>query len=50
MFLILKDMGYIDADYAIKLKSMAGFRNVLIHLYHEVDDTRVVRHLKEDCG
>jgi len=47
-FLILKDMGCIDADYAIKLKSMAGFRNVLIHLYHEVDDTRVVRHLKED--
>jgi uncharacterized protein YutE (UPF0331/DUF86 family) len=27
---------------------IAGFRNVLIHLYHEVDDTRVVRHLKED--
>jgi len=47
-FLILKDMDYIDSEYALKLKSMAGFRNILIHLYHEVDDTRVYRHLKED--
>ncbi|MCX7793978.1 MAG: DUF86 domain-containing protein [Thermodesulfovibrionales bacterium] len=27
---------------------MAGFRNVLIHLYHEVDDREVVKHLKDD--
>lgn len=47
-FLILKEMGYIDADHAVKLKSMAGFRNILIHLYHEVDDKRVIKHLKED--
>ncbi len=47
-FLILKDMGYIEPDYAVKLKSMAGFRNILIHLYHEVDDRRVIMHLKED--
>ncbi|BCB96216.1 hypothetical protein JZK55_11380 [Dissulfurispira thermophila] len=49
-FLILKDMGYIDAQYAVRLKSMAGFRNILIHLYHEVDDRRVVKHLKEDIS
>lgn len=47
-FLILKDMGYINPEYAIKLKSMAGFRNVLIHLYHEVDDKQVCKHLKDD--
>ncbi|MBI5192347.1 MAG: DUF86 domain-containing protein [Nitrospirae bacterium] len=47
-FLILKDMGLIDPEYAIKLKSMAGFRNILIHLYHEVDDERVCKYLKED--
>jgi len=47
-FLILREMGYIDQDYAIKLKSMAGFRNILVHLYHEVDDRRVIKHLKED--
>ena len=47
-FLILKDTDYIDFDYALKLKSMAGFRNILIHLYHEVDDRRVCKHLKED--
>lgn len=47
-FLILKDMGYIDSDYAVKLKAMAGFRNILIHLYHAVDDRRVSKHLKED--
>lgn len=44
-FLILKDMGYIDNEYAIKLKSMVGFRNILVHLYHEVDDRRVIKHL-----
>lgn len=49
-FLILKDLGYIEPDYAVKLKSMAGFRNILIHLYHEVDDRRVIKHLKEDLG
>lgn len=49
-FLILKELGYIDQDYAIKLKSMAGFRNILIHLYHEVDDKRVIKHLKEDLN
>jgi uncharacterized protein YutE (UPF0331/DUF86 family) len=47
-FLMLKDMEYIDQDHAIKLKSMAGFRDILIHLYHEVDDRRVIKHLKED--
>lgn len=35
-FLILKDMDYVDSDYSIKLKSMAGFRNILTHLYHFV--------------
>lgn len=47
-FLILKDMGLIDEAYALRLKAMAGFRNILIHLYHEVDDKRVIKHLKED--
>jgi len=47
-FFILKDMNYIDSAYATKLKSMAGFRNILIHLYHEVDDRKVCQHLKED--
>ncbi len=47
-FIILRDMGYIDSDYAVKLKSMAGLRNILIHLYYEVDDRRVIKHLKED--
>jgi len=42
------NMGYIDSDYAIKLKSMAGFRNILIHLYYEVDDRKVIKHLKKD--
>lgn len=47
-FLILKEMGYLTSDYALKLKSMAGFRNILIHLYHEVDDRRVLKYLKKD--
>jgi len=47
-FLILKDKGMIDTEFAVKLKTMAGFRNILIHLYHEVDDRRVYKHLTED--
>lgn len=47
-FLILKDMGYLNTDYSLKLKSMAGFRNILIHLYHEVDDRNVLKYLKND--
>ena len=45
-FLLLKDTGLINPEYAIRLKSIAGFRNILIHLYHEVDDERVCKHLK----
>lgn len=47
-FLVLRDMGYINPEYAIKLKSMAGFRNVLTHLYHEVDNKQVCRYLRND--
>ena len=47
-FLILKEMGYLTSDYALKLKAIAGFRNILIHLYHEVDDKRVLKYLKKD--
>lgn len=41
-------MGYIDEEYALELKSMAGFRKVLVHLYYQVDDGKVGKHLKED--
>lgn len=47
-FLILKDMGCIDSEYALKLRAMAGFRNILVHLYHEVDDRNVCKFLKEE--
>lgn len=47
-FLIMKDMGLITPEYAVRLKSMAGFRNILIHLYYEVDDNRVCKYLKDD--
>lgn len=47
-FLIMKDMGLITPEYAVRLKSMAGFRNILVHLYYEVDDNRVCKYLKDD--
>jgi len=47
-FLIMKDMGLITPEYAVRLKSMAGFRNILIHLYYEVDDNRVCKYLNDD--
>ena len=48
IFPALAEIGVLPADLARKLVGMAKFRNVLVHLYLEVDLERVYRYLQED--
>jgi uncharacterized protein YutE (UPF0331/DUF86 family) len=45
-FDILRDAGAIPAELASEMGELARFRNVLVHLYWTVDNTRVIRHTK----
>jgi uncharacterized protein YutE (UPF0331/DUF86 family) len=44
----LAEIGVLPADFAEKLVRMAKFRNVLVHLYLEVDLQRVYRYLQQN--
>lgn len=46
----LAEIGVLPPDFAQKLIGMAKFRNVLVHLYLEVDLKRVYRYLQENLG
>lgn len=47
-FEVLKELKMLTSDFVEKLKSMAKFRNLLVHLYWKVDDKRVYQILKSD--
>ena len=47
-FAVLGEIGILDAKFVERLKRMAKFRNLLVHLYWKVDDQKVHRILKED--
>ncbi|MGH3829624.1 MAG: type VII toxin-antitoxin system HepT family RNase toxin [Pseudonocardiaceae bacterium] len=40
-FTVLHDQGVIDDALAGRLRGLAGLRNRLVHVYDEIDDTRV---------
>lgn len=42
---ILARHGVIDEELGVTVAAAVGFRNVLVHLYTDVDDKRVVAHL-----
>lgn len=48
IFPALADIGVLPAEFAQRLSTMARFRNVLVHLYLEVDLQRVHRYLQEN--
>ena len=48
IFPALAEIGVLPADFAQKLVGMAKFRNVLVHLYLDVDLQRVYRYLQEN--
>ncbi len=50
IFPALADIGVLPAEFAQRLATMARFRNVLVHLYLEVDLQRVYRYLQENLG
>ena len=47
VFRLLGRAGLVPADLAGRLEQMAGFRNVVVHLYHEVD-LSIVRDVVEN--
>lgn len=49
-FTVLAEAKVITDDLAKRLMSMAQFRNVLVHLYWEVDDKRVYEILQNNLG
>ena len=50
IFRVLRDEGVIDARLSEQLMAMARFRNVLVHLYAEVDERRVLNVLRGSLG
>jgi len=46
----LAEVGVLPAGFAEKLVGMASFRNVLVHLYMEIDRARMYQYLQENLG
>lgn len=40
-FAVLSELNFIDNDLLLRLQRMARFRNLLVHLYWQVDNARV---------
>ena len=47
-FEVLRELKMLSDDFVERLKRMAKFRNLLVHLYWKVDDQKVFRILKTD--
>lgn len=50
IFAQMADIGVIPSDFSQKLMKMAGFRNVLVHLYTVIDTERVYQYMQSDLG
>lgn len=46
IFRVLRDEGLLEDQLAGRLMAMARFRNVLVHLYGDVDEARVLEILR----
>jgi uncharacterized protein YutE (UPF0331/DUF86 family) len=49
-FTILKELDLFSPEFTGKLQRMAKFRNLLVHLYWQVDDDRVFDIIKKDIS
>jgi len=49
-FVVLKELNVITEDLAKRLVQMARFRNLVIHLYWEVDDEKFFEIIKQNLG
>jgi len=48
IFIILGKNSILPVEFSEKIAKMAGFRNILVHGYIDIDETMVYYHLKED--
>ncbi|WP_271629850.1 type VII toxin-antitoxin system HepT family RNase toxin [Caldicellulosiruptor sp. DIB 104C] len=48
IFLALSQLDIVNDEFSTRLSQMAKFRNKLVHLYWEVDDSLVYRFIKEN--
>lgn len=46
----LAELGIIPVEFAKRLRLMAGYRNRLIHFYHEVTEEEIYRIIQENLG
>lgn len=46
----LADIGVLPRDFAQKLVGMAKFRNILVHMYLEVDARRMYHYVQHNLG
>lgn len=49
-FAVLGELKMLSDELVERLKRMAKFRNLLVHLYWKVDDKQIYQILKEDIG
>ena len=47
---ILEELDVISSDLAKRLKRMARFRNLIVHLYWQVDDAKVYEIIQRDLA
>ena len=47
---VLEEEGLIDEDLSARLQRWMGFRNILVHLYLDIDHSRVYDAIREDLG
>lgn len=50
IFRVLRDEGLLTHELAERLMAMARFRNVLVHLYAQVDEERVLKIFRGSLG
>ncbi|MBW1728610.1 MAG: DUF86 domain-containing protein [Deltaproteobacteria bacterium] len=46
--MVIQEQGIISSDLGDRLRQMAKFRNRLVHLYGEIDNTYVYKYLQDD--
>ena len=47
-FMVIQEEGIISSELGDKLRRMAKFRNRIVHLYGEIDDSYVYKYLQDD--
>lgn len=47
---VLQEEGLLESGLADRMKNWVGFRNVLVHLYLEIDHGRVYEAIQHDLG